>query len=116
MMTPRIEVLGEFLEKTPYFWSEDYPVTEKATALTLGGQDALKAVRERLAGLPDFAHDTTDAALRSLADELGVKVGKLMQPLRAAVAGTTESPGMFEMLGALGRERVLARLDRVIQG
>ena len=116
MMTPRIEALGEFLEKTPYFWSENYPVTEKAAALIAGGQDALKAVRERLAGLPDFAHDATDAALRSLADELGVKVGKLMQPLRAAVAGTTESPGMFEMLGALGKERVLARLDRVIQG
>ena len=116
MMTPRIEALGEFLEKTPYFWSEEYPVTEKAAALIAGGQDALKAVRERLAGLPDFAHDTTDAALRALADELGVKVGKLMQPLRAVIAGTTESPGMFEMLEALGKERVLARLERAIQG
>ena len=116
MMTPRIEALGEFLEKTPYFWNEEYPVTEKAAALLADGQDALKAVRERLATLPDFAHDTTDQALRSLADELGLKVGKLMQPLRAAVAGTTESPGMFEMLEALGRERVLARLERAIQG
>ena len=116
MMTPRIEALGEFLEKTPYFWSEDHPVTEKATALITGGQDTLKAVRERLAGLPDFTHNATDVALRSLADELGFKVGKLMQPLRAAMAGTTESPGMFEMLETLGKERVLARLDRAIQG
>ena len=53
---------------------------------------------------------------RDLVADPGVKVGKLMQPLRAVIAGTTESPGMFEMLGALGRERVLARLDRVIQG
>ncbi|WP_424952170.1 hypothetical protein [Deinococcus sp.] len=72
-------------------------------------------MRERLASLPDFAHDSTDQALRSLAEETGVKVGKLMQPLRAAIAGSTESPGMFEMLEALGKERVLARLDRAIQ-
>ncbi len=115
MLTPRIEVLSEFQEKSLYFFSEAYPLTEKAVALIEGGKDALRAVRERLAALPDFAHDTTDAALRGLADETGVKVGKLMQPLRAAVAGTTESPGMFEMLEALGRERVLARLDRAIQ-
>ncbi|WP_407570548.1 glutamate--tRNA ligase [Deinococcus altitudinis] len=116
MLTPRIEVLGDFQEKSQFFFSEAYPVTEKAAKLLAEGQDALKAVRGRLASLPDFAHDTTDAALRSLAEETGVKVGKLMQPLRAAVAGTTESPGMFEMLEALGRERVLARLDRAITG
>lgn len=114
MMVPRIEVLGEFLDKTGFFWGEDYPVTEKAQRLITDGQDALKAARARLADLPDFRHDTTDAALRSLAEELGVKPGKLMQPLRAAVAGSTESPGMFEMLEALGQERVLARLDRAI--
>ncbi len=116
MLTPRIEVLSDFQEKSLFFFSEEYPVTEKAAKLLAEGQDALKTVRERLATLPDFTHDTTDAALRSLAEETGVKVGKLMQPLRAAVAGTTESPGMFEMLGALGKERVLARLDRAITG
>jgi glutamyl-tRNA synthetase len=114
MLTARIEVLSDFLGKTAYFWSEEYPVTEKAAALIEGGQEALRVVRERLASLPDFAHDTTDAALRSLAEDLGIKPGKLMQPLRAAVAGTTESPGMFEMLEALGRERVLSRLERAL--
>ncbi|MGY2892976.1 glutamate--tRNA ligase [Deinococcus sp. UYEF24] len=116
MLTPRIEVLSDFQEKSLFFFSEEYPVTEKAAKLLAEGQDALKTVRGRLATLPDFAHDTTDAALRSLAEETGVKVGKPMQPLRAAVAGTTESPGMFEMLEALGKERVLARLDRAITG
>jgi glutamyl-tRNA synthetase len=116
MMTPRIEVLGEFLEKTPYFWSEDYPVSDKAAGLIEGGQALLRAARERLAGLGDFGHDSVDQTLRALADELGIKPGKLMQPLRAAVAGTSESPGLFEMLEALGKERVLARLDRAIQG
>ncbi|MFC4454987.1 glutamate--tRNA ligase [Deinococcus sonorensis] len=115
MLTPRIELLGEFLAKTPYFWSEDYPVTDKAATLIAEGQDLLRAARERLAGLPDFRHDTTDVALRALAQELGVKPGKLMQPLRAAVAGTSESPGLFELLEALGQARVLDRLDRALQ-
>ncbi|GGJ61394.1 glutamate--tRNA ligase [Deinococcus aquiradiocola] len=116
MLTPRLETLGEFMDKTAYFWTDEYSVTDKAQKLIAEGQDLLRAARDTLSGLPDFRHDTTDAALRALAETQGIKPGKLMQPLRAAVAGTSESPGLFEMLEALGQERVLARLDRAIQG
>ena len=46
----------------------------------------------------------------------GLKPGKVMQPLRAAIAGTSESPGMFEMLEALGQGRVVARVERMARG
>ena len=112
LLTPRIELLGEFLSKTGYFWGEDYPVTDKAAALMREGQPLLRAALERLNTLPGFGVAGIEAALRALAEELGVKPGKLMQPLRAAVAGTSESPGLFEVLETLGRERVLGRLER----
>lgn len=114
MMLPRFETLAEFWEKTPYFFSEAYTVTDKAQKLIEDGRELLPSVRAALEALPDFAHDTTEAALRTLAETLGLKPGKIMQPLRAAVAGTSESPGMFEMLEAMGKERVLARIDRVL--
>ncbi|WP_027459241.1 glutamate--tRNA ligase [Deinococcus murrayi] len=112
MMIPRMDVFSEFLEKTPYFWSEEYPVTEKAQKLLEEGRPFLADLAARLKTLPAFDQTVIEAALRAFAEERGLKPGKVMQPLRAAVAGTSESPGLFEMLEALGQERVVARLER----
>ncbi|AWN24596.1 glutamate--tRNA ligase [Deinococcus irradiatisoli] len=115
MMLPRFETLAEFWQKTGYFFGEDYPVNDKAAKLIAEGRELLPKVRDALAALPDFAHDTTESALRALAETEGLKPGKVMQPLRAVLAGTSESPGMFEMLEALGKERVLGRLERALE-
>ncbi|BDP41177.1 glutamate--tRNA ligase [Deinococcus aetherius] len=116
MMVPRMDVFSEFLEKTPYFWSEDYPVNEKAQGLIEEGRPFLNDLAARLKNLPAFDQATTEAALRAFAEERGLKPGKVMQPLRAALAGTSESPGMFEMLEALGQGRVVARVERAARG
>ncbi|KEF35791.1 glutamyl-tRNA synthetase [Deinococcus sp. RL] len=112
MMIPRMDVFSEFLDKTPYFWSEEYPVTEKAQKLLEEGRPLLGDLAARLKTLPTFDQTAIETALRAFAEERGLKPGKVMQPLRAAVAGTSESPGLFEMLEALGQERVVARLER----
>ncbi len=114
MMLPRFETLAEFWEKTAYFFTEDYTINDKAAKLIADGRGLLPKLRDVLAALPDFAVETTEAALRQLAEVEGVKPGKVMQPLRAAIAGTSESPGMFEMLEAMGQARVLRRLERTI--
>ncbi|WP_084050795.1 glutamate--tRNA ligase [Deinococcus hopiensis] len=116
MMIPRMDVFSEFLDKTPYFWSEDYPVNEKAQKLVEEGRPFLAELATRLKNLPSFDQVATDAALRAFAEEKGLKPGKVMQPLRAAIAGTSESPGMFEMLEALGRDRVVSRVERAARG
>jgi len=116
MMLPRFETLAEFWEKTTYFFTEDYSINDKAAKLIADGRELLPKLHATLAALPDFAHDTTEAALRQLAETEGVKPGKVMQPLRAAIAGTSESPGMFEMLEAMGQGRVLGRVARVLNG
>ncbi len=53
-----------------------------------------------------------EESLRKLAEELGISGGKIFQPLRVALTGKTVSPGIFDVLYFLGRDRSLARLDQ----
>ena len=55
-----------------------------------------------------------EEALSPLPEALGVKPGKLYQPIRVAITGTTVSPGIFESLAVLGREQALARIDSAV--
>lgn len=57
----------------------------------------------------------TEAALRALADELGLKAGQLFMPIRVAVTGRTESPGLFETLRVIGDDRVRERMGVAIE-
>ena len=56
-----------------------------------------------------IAHDL-ETAVKSHAEAQGLKLGKLAQPLRAALTGTSTSPGIFDVLEVLGRDESLARL------
>jgi glutamyl-tRNA synthetase len=55
-----------------------------------------------------------EARLRALADELGVKAGNLFMPIRVAVTGRTQSPGLFETLRVIGNDRCRARIQAAI--
>ncbi len=74
----------------------------------------LQALRDRYADLDDWNADTLEAALRGLADEMDIGAGKLIHPLRVALLGTAVSPGIFDVILAVGREASLQRLDRAI--
>jgi glutamyl-tRNA synthetase len=75
----------------------------------------LEAAREALAAAPAFDAATVEEALSPLPEALGVKPGKLYQPIRVAVTGTTVSPGIFESLAVLGREQALERIDSAVR-
>jgi glutamyl-tRNA synthetase len=74
----------------------------------------LEAAREALSGDGDFDAAAVEAALSPLPEDLGVKPGRLYQPIRVAITGTTVSPGIFESLAVLGREQALDRIDRAV--
>jgi glutamyl-tRNA synthetase len=113
-MRIRFETLQEFVEKAVYFFRDDYPTNEKAGEKLAEGKAFLPELRAKLADLPDLSQENAEPALKAFAAEKGLKIGAVMQPLRAALTGTLESPGMFELLHLLGRERVLARIDRTL--
>jgi glutamyl-tRNA synthetase len=77
--------------------------------------DILQATRDRLAGVDEWAPAPMEAALRILAEERGVAAGKIFQPLRVALTGLSVSPGIFDVLAMLGRDRSLDRLDRAVR-
>jgi glutamyl-tRNA synthetase len=76
----------------------------------------LAQVREALAAVSSWEPAVMEEALRALAERLGFgeKAGKLFQPLRLALTGQTASPGIFDVLVLLGRDRSLARLDTAV--
>ena len=61
-----------------------------------------------------FDAAAVEAALSPLPEALGVKPGRLYQPIRVAITGTTVSPGIFESLAVLGREQALERIDAAV--
>ncbi|MSR36983.1 MAG: glutamate--tRNA ligase [Gemmatimonadetes bacterium] len=73
----------------------------------------LERLQERLSAVP-WEQDSLEQATRSLGEEMGVSAGKMIHPLRVAITGRQHSPGMFDVLVLLGKERSLARLDRAL--
>lgn len=63
----------------------------------------------------EFKHDPLDQALRSAAQELGVKAGQMFQPIRVAVCGRKNAPGLFETLEVLGKGVTLKRIEQATQ-
>jgi glutamyl-tRNA synthetase len=116
LMRPRISTLLEFWERTRYFYAEDYPVTEAAAALVADSGPLLEEALAALRQLRPFSAEAAEAALRDLAQRQGRKLGQLVQPLRAALCGATETPGMFEILELLGPELTERRLERAVAG
>jgi len=75
----------------------------------------LMALRDRYSAVDEWDAARLETVLRELADELGIGAGKLIHPLRVALVGTAVSPGIFDVLAVMGRERTLRRLDAAIR-
>ena len=79
------------------------------------GLRVLQDLVERFEGLDDWSPATLDALIRAFAEERKLGLGKIAQPLRVSVTGTTISPQISDTLAVLGRDRTLARIRRLLQ-
>lgn len=113
-MRARFETLQEFVDKSGYFFSEDYPFQDNALAKLKEGATLLPELRELIAAWPDLLPETAEPALKAFTAAKGLKTAMVMQPLRAAITGSLETPGMFELLMLLDKERVLGRINRAL--
>ncbi|MFC3099535.1 glutamate--tRNA ligase [Altererythrobacter lauratis] len=92
------------------------PIDASAEALLDGDARArLAIIANRFQAESDWTIEALEANLKAYAEELGVGLGKLAQPLRAALTGQTTSPGIFDVLVLLGREESLARITAQAQ-
>lgn len=87
------------------------PKAVKKILLKHDGLAILQIVRDKLAEMEQFAAEAIEDMLRGLAEEKQLGLGKVAQPLRVAICGTTISPPIFDSVKMLGRENTLARID-----
>ncbi len=109
----RAKSINELVEGAAFLFAErPLEMTDKAAGLL--DDEA----RQRLAGLSEMLHvqndwtsEALEATTKSYAEKLELGLGKLAQPMRAALTGTTTSPGIFDVLVLLGKEESLLRID-----
>jgi glutamyl-tRNA synthetase len=101
------------------FYYQDEVIFDPAARdsfITAERQPLFALLAETLADLPAFTSATLEQAFARVMDATGLKFGKIAQPLRVVLTGGTASPGIYEVMTVLGRERVLHRLRRVSGG
>jgi glutamyl-tRNA synthetase len=109
----RARDVGELAEGAAFlFRQRPLLLTEQAEALlTAEARSLLAQISALLRAERDWTTDVLEANLKAYAEQQGLGLGKLAQPLRAALTGQTTSPGIFDVLVLLGREESLARID-----
>ncbi|MEY4239427.1 MAG: hypothetical protein RL339_2028 [Pseudomonadota bacterium] len=108
----RAKDLNELAANAAFLFAQR-PLVIEDKALALLTDDAralLEQVNSRVAAQNDWTLESLEASLKAMAEELGLGLGKLAQPLRAALTGQTTSPGIFDVLVLLGRDESLARI------
>jgi glutamyl-tRNA synthetase len=118
LIRERIKLLSEVLTAADFFFVDQLPPYDPAELIPQKGDAAmaLKVLQKAQAILPnvEFKHDPLDQVLRAAAQELGVKAGQMFQPIRVAVCGRKNAPGLFETLEVLGKETTLKRIGQGI--
>ncbi len=118
LVKPRARNLADLVAQLRPFLTERVERDPAAVAKHLAGPELpahLAAWRQRMAQVEPYDAPTLESALRAVAEERGVKPGLLIHATRVAVTGQAVSPGLFEVLELVGRDRVLARLGEVLE-
>jgi glutamyl-tRNA synthetase len=108
----RATTLVELLDNAAFlFVTRPLAMDELASKLLDdSARDTLSALLSRLQAIEPWSQESLEEAVKGFADETGRKLGKVAQPLRAALTGRSISPGIFDVLQVLGREESLARI------
>ncbi|MEW6214175.1 MAG: glutamate--tRNA ligase [Nitrospirota bacterium] len=113
----RSRTLIELTNSLRYYIAEDIEYDEKAKSKFLNekSRDLLIEFKENLTSITDFSASEIEKVFLSLIEKHSIKLGNLAQPVRVAITGKTESPGIFEVLEIVGKEKTLKRLEKAIQ-
>ena len=112
----RIKTLGEFWDLADFFFKDDFAVDEAGRAKHLSSEEGralVKGFAAALEPLTDFSQTNLEKILERFVGEKGVKAAAVIHPTRLAVSGKTKGAGLFEIMEALGRDKVLARMKAV---
>lgn len=113
-LQPRAKTLVELVELAHFYLKDEIEIEEKAAKkfLTAESREPLSELIERLSALKDFSQPAIEETFSEILKKRGLALGKLAQPARVALTGSTVSPGIYEVIAVLGKERTLKRLRR----
>ncbi len=112
-MQVRTKFLNDMPANVAYFFTDDYPYDEKSVEKRLkkdGVKDTLLDLVQRFSGVAEWTAPALESVIKELSQGNGM--GPWVHPIRVAVSGRMDGPGLFEMLEILGREKTLARLKK----
>lgn len=112
----KFKIFSELPAYCGFYFSEEvtYQPEGMAKHFVAENKSRLQTLRDAFAALENFDATALESALKGTAAELGVKVGALVHPTRLAVTGSNAGPSLYHLLEILGRDKVLARLDRAL--
>jgi glutamyl-tRNA synthetase len=115
-LQPRSKTLLEMAGQAHFYYRESIEFDEKAAKKFLKGNvyEPLKQLKSSLKALDDFSGPSLESLFQQLMETFEIKLGKIAQPVRVALTGTSVSPGIFEVIEVLGKQRVLPRLEAAI--
>ena len=112
----KINTFDELPAYCGFYFTDDFDYNPEGVAkhFTPENKPRLKAVRDNLNLLEKFDAAEIEAALKTTAGKLGVKIGAIVHPTRLATTGSNVGPSLYHLLEVLGREKVLTRIDRAL--
>lgn len=114
VLRPRAETLVELVEQSGYFFVEDVRYDDSARKQLAAGQAYLQDVERELSMVEFFDFDGVEDMLRDYVQDQAVPMGKVLMPLRAALTGTTNAPGVTDLIVILGKRKSLDRIGKAL--
>ena len=116
-LQPRSKTLVEMAKAALFYYQDKIEFDEKTAKeiLTADTVDMLQQVAQYIEELKDYTQTGLENIFKQIMEETNLKFGKIVQPLRFAITGTTKSPGIFEMLLTLGKKKTVKRIKEAIK-
>ncbi len=116
-LQPRSKTLKDMAEAALFYYLDDIVYDEIAADkfLKAAALDPLKLLAAKLESLENYTHSDLENVFMAVMEQTGLKLGKIAQPVRVALTGRTASPGIFEIIAIMGKERVIPRLRKAIR-
>ena len=116
-MKPRVSFIKEFIEKCTYFYED--PSTYEEASVKKGwneqSKEMLKKYLEKINSISNPTKEDYENALNAIAEELNIRKGKIIHPLRLAVSGVSGGPGIFDILFIIGIDKIIKRINNIIE-
>jgi glutamyl-tRNA synthetase len=115
-MKERVSFVKEYLAKSPYFFRapQSYEEQNLKKRWKEDSSELLKKLNENFSQLQNPSKEDYDKALDDTANRLNVGKGKLIHPLRIAVSGVGEGPGVYDIISVLGKEETISRINKAL--